>query len=83
MSEIIETQTYQIFLSTIKSEIKSAQQKAFHSVNTQMLDIQQKEAGWGAKVIEKLSLDIVNELSDTKGFSSRNIRRMLAFYREY
>lgn len=93
MSDIIETQNYQNFLESIKFEIKSAQQKAFHSVNTQMLilyykigqmlDIKQKEAGWGAKVIEKISLDILNELSDTKGFSSRNIRRMLAFYREY
>ena len=93
MSDIIETQNYQTFLATIKSEIKSAQQKALHNVNTQMLilyfkigqmlDVKQKEAGWGAKVIEKLSLDIVNELSDTKGFSSRNIRRMLSFYREY
>lgn len=93
MSDIVEAKSYQNFLSSVKFEIKRAQQKAFHSVNAQMLilyfkigqmlDDKQKEAGWGAKVIEKLSLDIVNELSDAKGFSSRNIRRMLAFYREY
>jgi hypothetical protein len=38
---------------------------------------------WGAAVIPRLSSALKNELSEVKGFSERNIKRMLAFYREY
>ena len=38
---------------------------------------------WGAAVIPRLSLALKNELPEVKGFSERNIKRMLAFYREY
>jgi predicted nuclease of restriction endonuclease-like (RecB) superfamily len=48
-----------------------------------VIDARQKELGWGAKVIDKLSLDILEEFPDMKGFSSRNIKRMLRFYKEY
>lgn len=39
--------------------------------------------GWGAGVIPRLARDLHNELPEEKGFSERNIKRMLAFYREY
>jgi len=48
-----------------------------------MLDARQKDEGWGAAVIPRLARDIRNELTEVKGFSERNIKRMLAFYREY
>ncbi len=93
MSGIIEAENYQSLLSEIKLEIKSAQQKAINSVNIQMLmlyfsigkriNAKQNELGWGAKVIDKLSFDISNEIPEIKGFSTRNIKRMLTFYREY
>lgn len=37
----------------------------------------------GVSIIPRLSRDIRNDLSELKGFSERNIGRMLAFYREY
>ena len=37
----------------------------------------------GAGVIPRLARDLHNELPEEKGFSERNIKRMLAFYREY
>ena len=37
----------------------------------------------GASVIPKLATDIRNELPAMKGFSERNIKRMLAFHRAY
>ncbi|WP_054847537.1 DUF1016 N-terminal domain-containing protein [Methanoculleus chikugoensis] len=37
----------------------------------------------GAAVIPRLSSALKNELPEVKGFSERNIKRMLAFYREY
>jgi hypothetical protein len=37
----------------------------------------------GAGVIPRLARDLHNELPEEKGFSERNIKRMLAFYREH
>ena len=91
--EQIDTKEYNSFLVDIKSKIKSSQQKAFNSVNQEMIGLyfnigsiinaRQKELGWGAKVIDKLSLDILNEFPNMKGFSSRNIKLMVQFYKEY
>jgi len=93
MSDIVEQGNYKILLKEIKQQIQYSQQKAISSVNIQMMILyfnigqminkKQKELGWGAKVIDKLSLDIQNEISEIKGFSTRNIKRMLSFYKEY
>jgi hypothetical protein len=48
-----------------------------------LIDSRQKTEGWGAGVIPRLARDMHNELPEEKGFSERNIKRMLAFYREY
>ncbi len=84
---------YTALLSDIKQRIQHAQIRAVLAVNAQlirlyweighMLDTRQKVEGWGAAVIPRLALDIRNELPEEKGFSERNIKRMLAFYREY
>jgi len=34
-------------------------------------------------VISRLAADLKNELPEEKGFSERNIKRMLRFYQEY
>lgn len=39
--------------------------------------------GWGKAVIPRLAKDIHNEMPEVKGFSERNIGRMVAFYRAY
>jgi predicted nuclease of restriction endonuclease-like (RecB) superfamily len=48
-----------------------------------MIDDRQRREGWGAAVIPRLAKELINELPELKGFSERNIKRMLAFYREY
>jgi predicted nuclease of restriction endonuclease-like (RecB) superfamily len=48
-----------------------------------LIAVRQKREGWGAGVIPRLARDLHNELPEEKGFSERNIKRMLAFYREY
>jgi len=84
---------YGELLIQIKDRIRRAQIKATLSANAEMIlmyrdigrmihDRQQSE-GWGAKIIPKLSRDIRNELTEVKGFSERNLKRMIAFYREY
>ncbi len=48
-----------------------------------MIDQRQRQRGWGAAVIPRLASELRNELPEMKGFSERNIKRMLAFYGEY
>lgn len=84
---------YPVMLAEIKTRIRAAQVKAVMSANREMLllywDVgrivsqRQKKEGWGAAVIPRLARDIRNELPEVKGFSARNIDRMVAFYREY
>ncbi len=84
---------YGNLLSDIKTRIRQAQVKATLSANSEMIlmywDIgrmiqeRQDHEGWGTAVIPRLARDIRNELPEEKGFSERNIKRMLRFYREY
>lgn len=48
-----------------------------------MIQERQDHEGWGTAVIPRLAGDIRNELPEEKGFSERNIKRMLRFYRKY
>jgi len=48
-----------------------------------MIAERQQQEGWSAKVIPRLAADLKQEFSDLKGFSERNLGRMLAFYKEY
>ena len=48
-----------------------------------MVASKQKSEGWGAAVIPRLAADLRNDLPGIKGFSDRNIRRMIQFYKEY
>lgn len=84
---------YTTLLSDIKQRIRHAQTRAVLAVNAELIrlyweigaliDARQKQEGWGAAVIPRLARDLHNELPEEKGFSERNIKRMLAFYREY
>ncbi len=84
---------YPALLTDIKQRIRQAQTRAILAVNRELLalywdigcliDGRQKNEGWGAGVIPRLAKDLHNELPEEKGFSERNIKRMLAFYREY
>lgn len=48
-----------------------------------LIDERQQREGWGAAVIPRLAAELHNELPEVKGFSTRNIDRMVAFYRCY
>ncbi|MBS4028099.1 MAG: DUF1016 family protein [Ignavibacteriales bacterium] len=87
------SKNYDTFLSDLKRRIREAQTKAALSVNRELLLLywhigkqilqQQAEEGWGAKVIERLSLDLCREFPEMKGFSQRNLKYMRAFAEEY
>lgn len=85
--------SYPILLKDIKERIQHAQVRAAFSANRELIILywkighliakrQQKE-GWGAGVIPQLARDLKNELPEVKGFSARNIGRMIQFNRAY
>ncbi|MCX6073620.1 MAG: PDDEXK nuclease domain-containing protein [Campylobacterales bacterium] len=93
IKELHHTVDYNSFLVEIKNQIKISQQKAFSAINQEMIMLyshigamieqKQKELGWGAKVIDKLSQDILREFPNMSGFSTRNLKRMVRFFKEY
>ena len=93
MNEPLPASQYPGLLADIKQRIGQAQTRAILAVNQALLvlywDIgelihaRQKQQGWGAAVIPRLAKDLHNELPEEKGFSERNIKLMVQFYREY
>ncbi|BBL71415.1 hypothetical protein MoryE10_20210 [Methylogaea oryzae] len=84
---------YAELLGEIKQRIRHAQTRAWMAVSAelirlywrigQVIDSRQQQEGYGTAVIPRLARDLHNELPEEKGFSERNIKRMLAFYRLY
>jgi predicted nuclease of restriction endonuclease-like (RecB) superfamily len=80
---------YPAFVSALKTRIRAAQLKAALTVNTQLVllywrmgrDIleRQRKEGWGAQVIDRLSVDLRRAFPEMKGFSPRNLKYMRAF----
>jgi len=80
-------------LAEIKNRIQSSQTRAVLAVNRELVRLywdigqiihrRQKTEGWGTAVIPRLARALHNEMPELKGFSERNIKRMLAFYRDY
>lgn len=91
-ASLINTQ-FTTLLTDIKSRIQSAQTRAVLAANAELVRLywdigrliasRQKSEGWGAAVIPRLARELHNELPELKGFSERNIKLMLAFYRAY
>ena len=48
-----------------------------------MVAERQQIEGWGEGVIPRLAVDLKNDLPEKKGFSARNLRLMIQFYKEY
>jgi hypothetical protein len=80
-------------LADIKTRIQSSQTRAVLAVSAELtqlywdigriIDSRQRHEGWGAAVIPRLASELKNEFPEIKGFSERNIKRMVAFYRDY
>ena len=93
MTKLTHNASYRQVLADIKQRIRHAQTRAVMAVNAELIrlyweigaliDARQQQEGWGTGVIPTLARDLHNELPEEKGFSERNIKRMLAFYREY
>lgn len=90
MTKLLQTSpAYLAFLQGIKDRIRHAQVGAALAANRELIllywDIgreilaQQREEGWGAKVIDQLATDLRRGFSELKGFSPRNLKYMRAF----
>ncbi|MDP2723672.1 MAG: DUF1016 N-terminal domain-containing protein [Bacteroidales bacterium] len=88
-----EIELYGKLLDEIKVRLRNAQHKAAISVNAELINLywdigkmiylQQQDHGWGAGITRKLALDLKNELPEEKGFSERNLKFMVQFFKEY
>lgn len=80
---------YADWLTSLKSRIHAAQQRATLAVNQELIRLywqighdileRQEKQGWGAKVIERLSHDLRVAFPEMKGFSRANLLYMRAF----
>jgi len=80
-------------VNNLKEKIRQARVKASNAVNTQLLQLyweigttilnEEKSAGWGAKIVDKLAKDLRLEFVDMKGLSARNLRYMRDFASAY
>lgn len=77
---------YTEWLRELKTRIQSAQQRAALAVNGELLRLywqigrdileRQAQAGWGAKVVDRLAYDLKMAFPELKGFSPRNLKYM-------
>lgn len=85
--------SYATLLKQVKARVALAQRKAIYAANEEMLTMywdigkllseSQKQIGWGNNALERLSNDLKNDYPKVKGFSPRNCRCMIQFYKEY
>jgi predicted nuclease of restriction endonuclease-like (RecB) superfamily len=80
---------YPELFEQLKQRVRTAQAKVVREANTELLrlywtigralaDRRDKE-GWGAKVVERLAVDLQREFPGRRGFSSRSLAYMRAF----
>jgi predicted nuclease of restriction endonuclease-like (RecB) superfamily len=85
--------SYLKILQGLKEKILQTRQQVSLSTNAQLLSLYweigktigeiEKEKGWGAKIISKLSVDLRMEFPEMKGLSPRNLRYMRDFSTVY
>jgi predicted nuclease of restriction endonuclease-like (RecB) superfamily len=84
---------YGRLLTQVKDRIRHAQARAVFAANAELIRLywdigrllaeRQSRKGWGAGVLDRLSVDLRNELPEVKGFSRRNLFLMVQFFHEY
>lgn len=89
MSGLPESADYRTLIEQLKTRVRAARLRASLAVNSELVvlywtigrDIlaRQAELGWGAKVIDHLSNDLMRAFPEMKGFSARNLKYMRAF----
>ncbi|MEM6453156.1 MAG: DUF1016 N-terminal domain-containing protein [Cyanobacteria bacterium P01_D01_bin.105] len=88
-STFLSSDSYERLLSGLKQRIKAANVRAAVSVNAELIFLywqigkeilaKREEEGWGAKVIQRLSMDLKQEFPGMSGFSQTNLKYMKLF----
>ncbi len=86
---IVVPASYASLLKDLKTRIHQERLRSVLASNGVLINLywdigsailkKQKEEGWGAKIIDRLSADLSKEFPDMKGFSPRNLKYMRAF----
>lgn len=84
---------YAELLASLKRRIRQARVRAALAINRELVVLyweigreilrRQREAGWGAKIIDRLARDLRHEFPEMTGFSPRNLKYMRAFAAAY
>lgn len=84
---------YASFIENLKQRVAISRYQAARSVNKELILLyhhigtqilkSQKEYGWGAKIIDRLSKDLRSAFPEMKGFSPQNLKYMKRFAEEY
>jgi len=90
MSELIADTVYQAWLKRLKTQFQQTQYRAVSQLNHTLLGFywhlgeeivkKQKSSQWGDGFLKQLSLDLVSEFPDMKGFSKRNLELIRQWY---
>ena len=90
---IIKGCEYGKFLGKLKEQIIAARQRAYQTVNKQLVELylhigksiyeKIEISKWGESIVETLSKDLQKEFPDMKGFSVQNLWRMKQLYETY
>ncbi|MEA3436587.1 MAG: PDDEXK nuclease domain-containing protein [Thermodesulfobacteriota bacterium] len=93
MKLAIKEKEYRIFLGRLKEEIISARQKAYQTINRQLVELYLRigrgiyekieVSKWGEGIVEALAGDLHREFPDMKGFSKENLWRMKKLHEAY
>lgn len=85
--------SYVALLSEIKRKIQEARNRAYLAINQKMIVLyweigqsiaeKQKIEGWGTKIIQRISDDLVADMQDASSFSVRNLKYMLKLHKTY
>lgn len=90
MKQILDI-NYTIWLSEVKTRLRSVQGKAALAVNSLVIEfywdlgksIAEKENAWGSKLVEQVSQDLQAEFPEMKGLSTSNLKYCKRFYLFY
>lgn len=92
-AELVVPADYPQVLAQIKRKVRSAHRRAVTRANAEMIELywtigqtileRQQGAGWGARVIDRLSADLRTEFPEVGGFGRRNLHNMRAVAAAY
>ncbi len=90
---VIDSNEYKLWLSEVKTKIRTAQVKIALAANGgliqtywelgQMINEKQLQHKWGDKLIDQVAKDLKAEFPDNTGFSTSNLKYCKRFYSFY